>query len=451
MNTISSQVRIACRLLGATAILLAVAWLVTLALGKAGGSRMPTVPADTELLARGAYVEKLADCGACHTAPGGREFAGGLPIPTPIGKIYSSNITPDQATGIGRYTLDDFERAVRRGIRPDGTSLYPAMPFPSYARISTPDLQALYVYFTRSVAPISQLDRAADIPWPLSLRWPLTYWRWLFAPRVKDGPDTAGDPYARGAYIVEGLGHCGSCHTPRGLWLQEKALTAADGPAYLSGAVVDHYVAANLRGDPLTGLGSFTEDDIVRLLQTGRTSSTAVFGGMTDVVSRSTQYMSQQDLHAVARYLKTLPGGGEESPFSYDSFVGNQLAAGRVQARGARDYLNNCAACHLFSGRGYQDMFPALAGNPITNGRDPSSLISIVLRGASIPATERTPTAFTMPPFAGTLTDEQVADVVTFIRTSWGNHAPAVSPPQVQDLRRAIGASFGGPDLPRGR
>jgi mono/diheme cytochrome c family protein len=265
----------------------------------------------------------------------------------------------------------------------------------------------------------------------------LTYWRWLFGPAARETSAAATDLlYARGAYLVEGLGHCGSCHTPRGFGLQEKALTAADGTAYLSGGIVDHYDASSLRGDVLTGLGRFSEDDIVRLLQTGRNSDTAVFGAMADVVTHSTQFMREGDLRAIAHYLKSLPGFAGGANFFYDTAVASELASGKVSARGARDYLNNCISCHSASGKGYAQTFPSLAGNPVVNGDDPSSLINIVLNGATVPPTNREPTHLTMPPFRDRLTDEQVSDVVTFIRSNWGNRASAVNAARVAGLRQ---------------
>ena len=240
----------------------------------------------------------------------------------------------------------------------------------------------------------------------------------------------------RGAYLVEGLGHCGTCHTPRGLALQEKALTDKGGPAYLSGGLVDNYVTDDLRGDAMTGLGSWSEDDIVQFLKTGRNTRTAAFGGMTDVVEDSMQYMTHADLHAIAHYLKSLPAHGQDR-FVYAPAAGAALAVGNVSAPGSLDYLNNCAACHLSSGKGYVSTFPALAGNPVVNATDPSSLISIVLHGDTEPATDAVPTDFTMPSFGARLNDQEIADVVTFIRSNWGNKAPAVTPDQVAKIRAA--------------
>jgi alcohol dehydrogenase (quinone), cytochrome c subunit len=419
----------------------AAAYLATVFFGGSGGDRAAALPQqiDQQLVERGAYVAAEGDCAACHTASGGKPFAGGLSLATPIGAVYSSNITPDKTTGIGNYSYGDFERAVRRGITPDARTLYPAMPYPSYARVSDQDMQALYAFFMQGVKPVDQQGKPAGIPWPLSMRWPLTYWRWIYAPAVQPavsppGSDAVAD---RGAYPVEGLEHCGTCHTPRGIGLEEEALTP-EGAQYLAGGKVDNYVANNLRGDTWSGLGAWSEDDIVRFLKTGRNLNTAAFGGMSDVVFHSTQYMSDADLQAIAHFLKKLPPSGNDQKFAYDPAVGDALYKGDVAKVGALDYINNCAACHLTSGKGYADTFPALAGNPVVNAGDPSSLIHIVLTGGTIPSTKVEPTHFTMPPFHARLTDQEIADLLSFIRSSWGNNAPAVDVGLVAKLRATL-------------
>lgn len=188
-----------------------------------------------QLIKQGEYLARVGDCAACHTAPKGKPFAGGLPIASPIGTIYSTNITPDKDTGIGNYSLEDFDKAVRHGIAKNGSTLYPAMPYTSYAKVRPADVKALYAYFMSGVQPVAQANKATDIPWPMSMRWPLSFWRKMFAPAVvADAASTDNDPISRGRYLVEGLGHCSACHTPRGVALQEKALTD-DSTAFLSG------------------------------------------------------------------------------------------------------------------------------------------------------------------------------------------------------------------------
>ncbi|MDR3017262.1 MAG: cytochrome c [Delftia acidovorans] len=405
------------------------------------GAQALVAPAADGAVARGAYLARLGDCVACHTTPGGQPFAGGLPMESPIGTIYSSNITPDEATGIGGYSFEDFDRAVRHGVARGKGSLYPAMPYPSYARVSEQDMKDLFAYF-QSVPAVRTQVPDNGIPWPLSMRWPLSVWRSLFAPdpaKVQVAKSSALDePRLRGAYLVEGLGHCGTCHTPRAFTMQEKGLTAAD-PRFLSGgAALDGWVAKSLRSEGQDGLVRWSAQDLVDLLRTGRNSHSAVFGGMADVVTHSTQYMSNADLHAIATYLKALePKPGAVLPaHTYDATVANALWRGDDRQRGAAIYVDSCAACHRTDGRGYQQVFPALAGNSAVLSRDPHNLITIILKGHQVPATSSRPSTFTMPAFGWRLTDAQVADVATFVRSSWGNQAGAVEAGQVARLRK---------------
>ena len=406
--------------------------------------------AETDLIKQGEYLARAGDCVACHTAKGGKPFAGGLPMETPIGVIYSTNITPGK-TGLGDYSFEDFDKAVRHGIAKNGSTLYPAMPYPSYARVSDSDMQALYAYFMKGVEPVAQENKDSDIPWPLSMRWPLAAWRWMFAPAVEEHQaQTAADPVInRGAYLVEGLGHCGACHTPRALTMQEKALSAADGNAFLSGsAPLEGWIAKSLRGDHKDGLGSWSEEQLVQFLKTGRSDRSAVFGGMSDVVVHSMQYMSQDDLTAIARYLKSLPAvDPKDQPHQYDKQVAQALWKGDDSEPGASVYIDNCAACHRTDGHGYTRVFPALAGNPVLQTADATSLINIVLNGGTLPATHTAPSTFTMPAFAWRLSDQEVADVVSFIRGSWGNKGAPVNASEVADLRKSNMRTTSGDDL----
>lgn len=406
--------------------------------------------AETDLIKQGEYLARAGDCVACHTAKGGKPFAGGLPMETPIGVIYSTNITPDK-TGLGDYSFEDFDKAVRHGVAKSGSTLYPAMPYPSYARVSDSDMQALYTYFMKGVEPVAQQNRDSDIPWPLSMRWPLAAWRWMFAPSVEEHqvPTTADPVVSRGAYLVEGLGHCGACHTPRALTMQEKALSAVDGSAFLSGsAPLEGWIAKSLRGDHKDGLGSWSEEQLVQFLKTGRSDRSAVFGGMSDVVVHSMQYMSEDDLTAIARYLKSLPAvDPKDQPHQYDQQVAQALWKGDDSKPGASVYIDNCAACHRTDGHGYTRVFPALAGNPVLQTADATSLINIVLNGGTLPVTHAAPSTFTMPAFAWRLSDQEVADVVSFIRGSWGNQGAPVSASDVADLRKSDMRTTSGDDL----
>ncbi|UPG92211.1 c-type cytochrome [Luteibacter aegosomaticola] len=401
--------------------------------------------ADAALVEKGRYLAYAGDCTACHTKPGGAAFAGGLPIASPLGTIYSSNITPDAEHGIGHYTLDQFDRAVRHGIAANGSSLYPAMPFPSYARMTDDDVRALYAYFLHGdIKPSAEPNRATDIPWPLSMRWPLAIWRKLFAPvpdAVAFDDKRYTDPkIARGAYLVQGLGHCGSCHTPRGVALQEKALDE-QAPGYLAGGqVIDGWFAVNLRGNTADGLGRWSEQDIVDTLKTARNAHSAIVGQpMADVAVHSTQHLSDDDLHAIAAYVKSLPAtANDPSSYTADDHTAKALQAGINDSRGAEIYVDNCAACHRTDANGYTRVFPAIAGNPTVLADDPTTLVRLILGGSHLPSTQAAPSPLGMPAFGDRLSDDEVAKLATFVRGNFGNHAGAVDASAVSKVRATL-------------
>ncbi|MXV45262.1 c-type cytochrome [Saccharibacter sp. 17.LH.SD] len=416
----------------------------------------PNQEIPSSLIEQGHYQAVLGDCMACHSAPGRPTYSGGFPFPLPIGTIYSTNITPDPEHGIGTYSEADFARAVRQGIRKDGSTLYPAMPFPSYARLSDADIHALYVYFHNGVKPQAIAPPENKIMWPLSMRWPLIIWRWLFAPNVQKAQQRTAaefsDPVlARGAYLVEGAGHCGACHTPRGITMAEKAQTAQDGNAFLAGgSVVEGWFIPSLRQENRTGLGRWSEQDIVDFLKTGRAPTGASFGGMTPVVEHSTHGYSDSDLHAIARFLHQLtPADPHEQPWQYSPQTASALQHADLSARGAQVYIDRCAACHRTDGHGYGTVFPPLAGNPVVMTADPSSVVHIVQSGATIQPLPTSVSAFTMPSFGKTLSDREIADVVSFIRQAWGNQAAPVSEQKVKQLRETMPESTPPSKLPK--
>jgi mono/diheme cytochrome c family protein len=397
-----------------------------------------------QLIEKGRYLAVAADCVACHTAPKGQPFAGGLAMATPVGAVYSSNITPDKQTGIGNYSLSDFDRAVRHGIAPSGDTLYPAMPYPSYAKVTDDDMRALYAYFMHGVQPVAQANHANGIPWPMSMNWPLAIWRKTYAPAVEPLvlSKYQGDALARGAYLVQSLGHCGACHTPRANTMQELAQDESN-PLFLSGGpVIDGWLAVNLRSNPAGGLGRWTEQDIIDTLSKARNAHSAVVGSpMADVVSHSTQDMSPEDLKAIAVYLKSLtPGPDEKARYAVSDVTAKALKAGHDETRGAQLYLDNCAACHRTDATSNAKVFPALAGNPSVLSDDPTSLIRLVLAGSSLPSTKGAPSPLGMPGFAWRLSDEEAAQLVTFVRQSWGNQASAADAGQVAKIRKQINA-----------
>jgi len=384
----------------------------------------------------GEYLARAGDCAACHTAPGGELYAGGLKMTTPVGAIYSSNITPDQKTGIGRYTLDDFTQALRKGIAKDGRHLYPAMPYPAFSKISDSDVGDLYQYFMHGVPAVDRANQQSDIPFPLNIRWPLAVWNRLFLDKGRYQSDPQKSPeWNRGAYLVQGLGHCGACHTPRGIAFEEKALDQ-HGTAYLSGGTLEGWHAANLRGDLRTGLGTWSADDISQFLQKGHTDKTAAFGSMVAVIQDSIQHLNDDDRHAIAVYLKSLPESGQEPKPQYNAQTYQALSKGDVLQPGAQVYLDNCSGCHLTTGKGEKNAFPQLAQNPDIISDDPSSLLQVILRGSHAPITQQSPTGLTMPGFADRLNDPQIADLANFIRNGWGNQATEVSISQVRAMRK---------------
>ena len=395
----------------------------------------PARAENADLAARGEYLARAGDCIVCHTAPGGQSFAGGLKMGTPLGAIYTTNITPDKDTGIGLYSFEDFERAMRKGIAKDGHRLYPAMPYPSYAKVSEDDLKALYAFFMGSVQPVARANQKSEIPWPLNIRGALGVWNVVFAPSIGFSPDAERDAKLnRGAYLVQGLGHCGSCHTPRGIFFQEKALDD-NGKAYLTGGELDNWTASNLRGDTPGGLARWSEADITGFLKTGHNRYATAFGTMIDAVNNSTQFLSDDDLAAIAAYLKSLPGKADGGAYLYDAATTEALRTG-AGTPGAGIYVQKCAGCHAMDGRGREPWLPPLAGNAVVADDDPASLINVVLNGSQRIVVDGMPDEYRMPVFRLLLSDADIAQVLGFVRRGWGNDAPPVSVKRVARIRK---------------
>ena len=382
------------------------------------------------------YLARAADCVACHSIPGGKGFAGGLKMGTPLGAIYSTNITPDPETGIGRYSLADFDLAVRYGIAKDGRHLYPAMPYPSYVKLADADVVALYQFFMKQVPPVHKPNLKSEIPALLSFRWPLAFWNFFFAPSVgyvaKPDHDAV---WNRGAYLVQGAGHCGACHTPRGIGMQEKALDDSSAH-FLAGAELDAWYAPSLRGDIRTGLGTWSTKDIGEFLEHGHNRVGSAFGSMTDVINNSTSYFSDSDIQAIAVYLTSLPATSAQQAVAYDNATTDALRNSPTMQPGAAIYASDCASCHGYDAKGFTSYMPALAGNPVVLDENPASLINVVLNGSVSLVAKGTPDAYRMPQFRQQLSDQDAADVITFMRNRWGNQAPAVTTTQVANLRK---------------
>jgi alcohol dehydrogenase (quinone), cytochrome c subunit len=422
------------RLRGVT-IVPGVVFCALILLSAAGTSR--AADAVSPLLSDGEYMARAADCVACHSIPGGKAFAGGLKMGTPLGATYSTNITPDSETGIGSYALADFDRAVRLGIAKGGRHLYPAMPYPSYSKLSDADVASLYGFFMKQVQPVHQANLKSEIPALLSFRWPLAIWNYFFAPSgsyvAKPGHDAA---WNRGAYLIQGPGHCGACHTPRGIGFQEKSLDDSS-PNYLAGAQLDAWYAPSLRGDMRTGLGTWTREDIVEFLKQGHNRIGTAFGSMTEAVNNSTSYLSDTDINAIAIYLKSLPATSAQQAVAYDDATTVALRDRPTTQPGGAVYAGACASCHGFDAKGFTPYMPALVGNPVVLDDDASSLINLMLNGSIPLVAEGTPDAYRMPQFRQQLSDQELADIITFIRNGWGNRATPVTAVQVAKLRKA--------------
>jgi mono/diheme cytochrome c family protein len=413
------------------------AWFVT---------RTPSSPFDQsagqpltkDLAQRGEQVARQADCVACHSVPGGKPFSGGLKMGTPLGAIFASNITQDRDTGIGRYTLADFDRALRQGIALDGHRLYPAMPYPSYAKMSDDDVRALYAYFMAGVAPGGPTSKPSEIPWPLNIRWPLALWNVVFTEGGTYAPKPEQDAqWNRGAYLVEAAGHCGSCHTPRGVAFNEKALDARS-PLYLSGALLDGWYAPSLRQDHNTGLGRWSEADIFDFLKNGRNAHAVVFGSMTEAFNNSTQFMSDDDLKAIAHFLKSLPGDPAHDGVPWQAkpaVMASAVPVAHATTPSAATFDAKCSFCHGNDGQGRAPWIPPLAGQASSLMQDASSQINATLNGAERVVAAQVPDAYRMPPSREQLSDQQIADVLSYVRSSWGNNGSPVQSAAVKSLR----------------
>jgi len=377
---------------------------------------------------RGKALATAGDCVACHTAPGGTPFAGGLALQTPFGAIVTANITPDNTTGIGSWSAGDFARAMHEGRRPGGTYLYPAFPYPYYTRVTRSDTDAIYAYL-RSLPPVVNRVNRNTLPFPFNIRLSMLGWNALFFKPAGFVPEPMHtEEFNRGAYLVEGLGHCGACHTPLNVLGANKA------DQYLQGSQIDHWTAPNITNDRLVGLGKWSVDETVQYLKTGQARGSIASGPMKDVVENSTSKMPEADLKAIAVYLKER--GAEGPPAS-----AALLSSDPRMKVGEAVFVDTCAACHKRSGEGVAHLFPRLAGNVIATQNDPASLIRIILTGGRGAATDATPTAPAMPSLGYRLGDEQVAAVVTYVRNSWGNAASPVTAEMVKALRGQVSAA----------
>jgi mono/diheme cytochrome c family protein len=375
-----------------------------------------------ETIARGKALTVAGDCASCHTADPAKPFAGGKRIDTPFGAIYSPNLTPDQDTGLGAWSDAEFYRALRYGVARDGSRYYPAFPYPNFTKLIRDDVLAIRAY-------LATLTPVRNTPPPPRLRWPLNYrvvmrgWNWLFfRPGIFQPDQRKSAAWNRGGYLVEGVAHCGACHTPKNLLGADRR-----GRAY-GGGLVQGWFAPRLDSAARSGLKSWSVDDIVEYLQSGRNGRSHADGLMAEVVLNSTSKMSDADVRAIAVYLKDLPPGAPEPEVSPPPPA--QMAHGEKLYNGA------CIACHEVDGSGAPRIYPPLPSNANLQSADPSSTLRIILDGAETVTTPRAPNSGSMPGYAGKWSDQEIADVATYIRNAWGNAAPVVTPAQVKKARR---------------
>ena len=382
----------------------------------------PKVEPTAEDIARGKVLTEAGDCASCHTADPVRPFAGGKRIDTPFGGIYSPNLTPERETGLGAWSDDDFYRALRFGVARDGSRYYPAFPYPNFTRLTRQDIFAIRAYLA-TLAPVRSEPRAPELRFPFNYRFVMRGWNWLFfKPGILMPDQQKSTEWNRGRYLVEGVAHCGGCHTPKNMFGAEKR------PRAYSGARVAGMFAPRLDGAARSGLKSWSVEDITEYLQSGRNGKSHAGEVMSEVVVNSTSRMSDADVRAIAIYLKDLPEGVREPKVARPP--PSQMAAGEKLYNGA------CIACHEKDGSGAPRIYPPLPGNANLQSADALSTLRVILDGAQTVTTPRAPNTGSMPAYAAKMTDQEIADVTNYIRNAWGNAAPLVTADEVAKARK---------------
>jgi mono/diheme cytochrome c family protein len=384
----------------------------------------PSAPATLEQVERGAYLARAGNCAACHTERGGAPFAGGKGIATPFGTVYAGNLTPDAETGLGSWSAAQFWRAMHHGRSRDGRLLYPAFPYPEYTRVTRADSDALYA-FLRSQPAVRQANRPHELRFPYDSQLSLAVWRAMFFRPGEFRPEPARSPeWNRGAYLVQGLGHCQACHAPR------NALGATSGRLDLSGGLIpmQNWYAPSLTAPAEAGVHDWSQDEVVQLLRSGVSARGTALGPMAEVVFGSTRHLSDADLRAMATFLQELPPQPPAPPRP-------RPVGADVLPLGQRIYDNQCAQCHGGRGEGGASAYAALAGHRTVTMASSANLVRMIISGGFPPTTAGNPRPYGMPPFGQALTDAEIAAVATYVRSAWGNNAPPVTALDVQRLR----------------
>lgn len=396
--------------------------------------------ADDAQIQRGKYLSTAGDCVACHSVPNGKPFAGGLALPTPIGEIIATNITPSKTAGIGNYSLMQFSDALRKGIRADGKHLYPAMPYTSYAKVSDEDIKAMYAYFMNAVEPVETPVKPTALPFPFNIRFSMAAWNLLFLDDKAFVPDASHDTeWNRGAYLVQGLTHCSACHSPRNLMMAEVSSKE------LAGGDVGTWYAPNITSDINSGIGGWDNAELVAYLKTGEALGKAQAAGpMAEAVDHSLQHLDDSDLKAIAVYLKTVPAQHEaansqpvyalgQKTDELGSIRGVALPADDDKMSGAQLYDAHCSTCHQAQGQGsFEGGLPSLLHNTAVGRINPNNLVMVILDGVKRGADGQD---VRMQGFARNLSDQQVATLSTYLTGHYGNADVKVSVAQIKEMR----------------
>jgi mono/diheme cytochrome c family protein len=403
---------------------------VALADYKAGSpAGVPAKLAQASAVERGAYLAQVADCAACHTAPGGQEYSGGLGIKLPFGTLYSTNITPDKETGIGNYSDQDFLNAIHRGIRRDGARLYPAMPFSSYTYMSDADALAIKAYlFSRP--PVRAALPANTLAFPFNQRWATAFWSALFNRDTRFPPDPARSPeWNRGAYLAEALAHCGECHTPRNLAF------ALDNRRKFAGAVTAGWRAFNISSDKSTGVGGWSDDDLAAYLSIGHASGHGTASGpMGEVVDHSFSQMAAEDVRAMVAYLRSVPATpSTDLPAALaPAASASHRDGGSQDPRGKMVFEGACVSCHGWTGESSISPFATLTGAWAVNDPSATNVAQVVVFGTK----RKTPAdAVSMPAFGNAYSDAEIAAVVNYVTARFGAKGSQITAKDVAALR----------------
>lgn len=399
----------------------------------------PNNTEEAQLIEKGRYLSTAADCMACHTTPGGSPFAGGLAIDTPVGPVVSTNITPSRTAGIGNYTLEQFTQVLRRGVRADGQNLYPAMPYTSYAKISDDDIRAMYAYFMHGVKAVDTPAPRTSLPFPFNIRLAMAAWNLIFLDATPYHTAADKSPqWNRGAYLVNGLAHCSTCHTPRNLMMAE------DSTRFLGGAYIGPWYAPNITSDVDSGIGSWSVAEIVQYLSSGHNRKAQAAGPMMEAIDISLRHLNHDDLQAIATYLKTIPAVHDpadsrpahewgKAPDAQDQVRGTPWPANTDQLTGPQLYDAHCATCHQARGQGsFEGGLPALFGNAATGRLQTNNLVLTILTGIHLRSQN---SGTIMPGFANIMSDQQITTLSNYLLTTFGNPQARVTLEQVSKLR----------------